>query len=142
MVLAAETGGQLLIVDGDFVTETWASRLRKAAEGLWARRAAPAGGLDTEMQERHRSILSRVYFSQGARAEDVCRLLAQAGFKSPMIDTRFGSIHRAQARQMGFFKSLERAAQYRYAVCARRPALNWRAASGRPAQPTVCDRVQ
>lgn len=113
-------GGRLLIVDGDFVTETWASRLRRIVERL---RLARSGPVDpgTQMTARHRSILSRVHFSNGARAEDICGLLAQAGFEAPTIDTRLGAIHRAQARHMSLLKAMERATQYRYAICAGKP---------------------
>ncbi|MCT7374237.1 class I SAM-dependent methyltransferase [Chelativorans salis] len=114
-------GGRLLIVDGDFVTETWASRLRKAIESLRAGKAKPGPEIDSELQARHRSILSRVYFSQGVRAEDISRLLTEAGFEAPVIDPRLGAIHRAQARRMAFLKAFERAMQCRYAVCARKP---------------------
>lgn len=113
-------GGQLLIVDGDFVTETWASRLRKNIEKLRTGKAEPTGGFGTDLREMHRSILSRVYFSQGARAEEVIRLLEEAGFEQPVIDKQLGAIHRAQAKHMGFFKMLERTTQYRYAICVRR----------------------
>ncbi|WP_159586824.1 class I SAM-dependent methyltransferase [Chelativorans xinjiangense] len=115
-------GGHLLIIDGDFVTENWASRLRKAIEKL--RLGKPASDSDSGLQARHRSILSRVYFSQGVRAEDVSRLLDEAGFEAPVIDPRLDAIHRAQARRMGFLKALERAMQYRYAICARKPPLS------------------
>lgn len=114
-------GGRLLIVDGDFVTETWASRLQKAIANLWSGKGESAGSLDGEVRERHNSILSRVYFSRGARAEEICELLREAGFDTPSIDTRLGAIHRAQARQMNFLKALERATQYRYAICAQKP---------------------
>lgn len=114
-------GGRLLIVDGDFVTETWAARLRNILTGITGRAVGPAGGLDQAMVERHRSILSRLHFSRGAKADEVCALLSQAGFKSPVVDTRLGAIHRAQARHMGFFKALERSTQHRYAICAGKP---------------------
>ncbi|WP_163270227.1 class I SAM-dependent methyltransferase [Chelativorans alearense] len=115
-------GGRLLIVDGDFVTETWAGRLRKAIEKLHI--GKPAGDSDIRLQATHRSILSRVYFSQGVRAEDISRLLDEVGFEAPVIDPRLDAIHRAQARRMGFLKALERAMQCRYAVCARKPSVS------------------
>jgi ubiquinone/menaquinone biosynthesis C-methylase UbiE len=115
-------GGRLLIVDGDFVTETWATRLRKFVERITGSEAEPAGGLDQAMAERHRRILSRVHFSRGANAEEVCALLTEVGFEGPVMDTRLSAIHRAQARHMNFLKALERSTQHRYAICATKPA--------------------
>jgi ubiquinone/menaquinone biosynthesis C-methylase UbiE len=116
-------GGRLLIVDGDFVTETWAARLRTALEKITGQTIGPAGGLHQAMAERHRSILSRLHFSHGARADEVCALLMEAGFEVPVIDTRLGAIHRAQARHMNFLKTLERSTQHRYAICATKPEI-------------------
>ncbi|MDZ5699895.1 class I SAM-dependent methyltransferase [Chelativorans sp. M5D2P16] len=114
-------GGRLLIVDGDFVTETWVSRMRRVIEKLRPEKEEPSA-LGAEMRARHQSILSRVYFSRGARAEQISRLVLEAGFLEPVIDKRLGAIHRAQARHMGFLKALERAVQYRYAICASKRA--------------------
>lgn len=122
-------GGRLLIVDGDFVTETWVVRLRNLLEGITGQTVELAGGLDQTMVERHRSILSRLHFSRGAKADEVCVLLVEAGFEAPVADTRLGAIHRAQARHMKFLKALERSAQHRYAICATKPALNSEKAS-------------
>jgi hypothetical protein len=68
--------------------------------------------------ETHRSILSRVHFSNGARADEVERMLKDAGFVNIAVDTRLGAIHRAQRRNFPLLKGLERAAQHRYAICA------------------------
>jgi ubiquinone/menaquinone biosynthesis C-methylase UbiE len=117
-------GGRLLIIDGDFVTETWAARLRTALKKISGRQTAePAGGPDHAIAERHRSILSRLHFSRGAKADEVCALLGEAGFEVPVIDTRLGAIHRAQARHMTFLKAVERSMQHRYAIRATKPAL-------------------
>ncbi len=102
-------GGQLLIVDGDFVSRSLLAR-------LFARISAPATG---SMASRHRDILGRVHFSGGARADDVARLLADAGFGDIRIDTDLRAIHRAQARGLGLRKSLLRRSEHRYAVSAR-----------------------
>lgn len=116
-------GGRLLIVDGDFVTQTWAARLRNVLEKITGRTVKPAGGFDQAMVERHSRIVSRLYFSRGAKSDEVCSLLSQTGFKSPVVDTRLSAIHRAQARHMNFLKALERSSQHRYAICATKPAL-------------------
>jgi ubiquinone/menaquinone biosynthesis C-methylase UbiE len=116
-------GGRLLIVDGDFVTETWAVRVRKVMERLRGTTTESAAGLDQAMVERHRSILARLHFSRGAKADEISALLVQAGFDAPVIDTRLGAIHRAQARHLSLLKGLERAAQHRYAICATKPAM-------------------
>lgn len=117
-------GGRLLIVDGDFVNPSPAARLvsalgRLAAAFGFARGAAQAGK-SAEMMETHRSILSRVYFSEGARAEAVMALLSEAGFSAVALDTNLRAINRSQAKNFGFLKSLERATQHRYAICARK----------------------
>ncbi len=102
-------GGQLLVVDGDFVTR---SRLAR----LLARLSPPkAQGTST----RHLDILSRVHFSEGARAERVAALLSEAGFADLRMDTRLCAIHRAQSAALGWRKSLMRRAEHRYAISAR-----------------------
>ena len=114
-------GGTLLIVDGDFVNSkpvgaasVQACRLGSAA--THAKRdlvSASAAMMDT-----HRSILSRVYFSQGARAEAVADLLLRSGFENVTIDTDLARIHRAQAKHWNLFKGLARGIQHRYAIRA------------------------
>ncbi|PRY86086.1 class I SAM-dependent methyltransferase [Donghicola tyrosinivorans] len=103
-------GGVLLIVDGDFVTRNWLAR--------WlAPRPATANGRTT----RHQEILAQVYFTQGARADAVADLLRRTGFDGLTIDHKLGPIHRAQAAQLGWRKSLLRRSEHRYAICARKP---------------------
>lgn len=102
-------GGQLLIVDGDFVSKPLLARML----GRFVR--PPTG----DMAARHRAILDRVHFSGGARADQVARMLADAGFSDIRIDTGLGAIHRAQAGQMGWRKSLLRRCEHRYAISAK-----------------------
>ncbi|WP_290892746.1 class I SAM-dependent methyltransferase [Hoeflea sp.] len=109
-------GGCLLVVDGDFVSRGPFERLLAKLFGSSHRR------LDSEMARRHAEILSQVHFSGGARAEAVAALLAQASFADIRIDTRLGAIHRAQARQFGWRKSLLRFSEHRYAISATKPA--------------------
>lgn len=104
-------GGQLLMIDGDFVTRGWLAR-------LLTRRSPPGA---RGMAARHQHILSQVYFSNGARADLVTSLLSDAGFTDIRIDTRLGKIHRAQARQLGWQRSLLRRCVHRYAISARAP---------------------
>jgi ubiquinone/menaquinone biosynthesis C-methylase UbiE len=111
-------GGKLLVVDGDFVSRSWATSLREIWEKLTAGKSRVVDNDSAVMVTRHRSILARVYFSGGARAEEIGHLLAEAGFEQPVLDRRLGAIHRAQARQMSWSKALERAAQHRFAICA------------------------
>ena len=104
--------GQLLIVDGDFVSKSWLARLMGRITPT-----KPHGELS-----RHQDILSRVHFSHGARAKEVSALLIQAGFEIASVDTRLGAVHRAQASQLGWRKSLLRRSEHRYAICAwKRP---------------------
>ena len=113
-------GGRLLVVDGDFVNPGLTARLvgklsaLAVAVGLAKPRPGPAGAL----ADTHRSILSRVYFSSGARAEAVAELLRQAGFSQVTVDTDMRAIHRTQKKNFGFLKGLERATQHRYAILA------------------------
>lgn len=116
-------GGKLLIVDGDFVNANMLERVI-AAIGRWGQRLGfspsqsshqPAG-----MMETHRSILSRVHFSNGARAEEVRQMLIDAGFTNVIVDTQLAAIHRAQRKNFPLLKGLERATQHRYAISASR----------------------
>ena len=115
-------GGKLLIVDGDFVdpgpVARLAAQLSKALAGLSRKSASKPAPEAAEMLATHRSILSRVYFSGGARAEAVAALLEEAGFSEIRIDTNLRAIQWAQARNFSFLKGVERATQHRYAICA------------------------
>jgi hypothetical protein len=72
--------------------------------------------------DTHASILSRVYFSDGCRPDAVAELLRQAGFEDVVVDRDLGPIHRAQGRFMPLFQRLERAAQNRFLISARKPS--------------------
>ena len=110
-------GGRLLVVDGDFVSDTLVKRvirvIEKLVPGLSGAPHAP-----NAMRETHERILERVYFSKGARAEAVMALLREAGFAEVAIDRDLNAIHRQQARNLPLLKGLERATQHRYAVVA------------------------
>lgn len=108
-------GGRLLVVDGDFVSRGWIGRILARLGGAGQARHG------SDMARRHAEILAQVHFSGGARAEAVAALLAQAGFSEIRIDTRFGAIHRAQARLFGWKKALLRRSEHRYAISARKP---------------------
>ncbi|MDQ0454371.1 class I SAM-dependent methyltransferase [Rhizobium paknamense] len=117
-------GGKVLIVDGDFVNPGPVARLAKKL-GRWLERLGftdprPQNGPGAVMSETHERILSRVYFSGGARAEAVAALLAEAGFRNISIDTDMRAIHRTQRRNFSLLKGLERATQHRYAISAER----------------------
>lgn len=115
-------GGKVLVVDGDFVNPGPVAAIAKKLAAIAARfgfaRDKHHGPATSDMAAMHQSILSRVYFSQGARAEAVADLLKQAGFETVVIDTDMRAIHRAQRKNFSFFKGLERATQHRYAVVA------------------------
>ncbi|MBW8317820.1 MAG: class I SAM-dependent methyltransferase, partial [Rhizobium sp.] len=114
-------GGKLLLIDGDFVNPGPLSRLFSGLSGLAQKlglmapdkRHGPGALGDT-----HRSILSRVYFSSGARADEVVRLLTEAGFADIRVDFDLKAIHRQQRRNFSLLKGLERATQHRYAISA------------------------
>jgi ubiquinone/menaquinone biosynthesis C-methylase UbiE len=105
-------GGQLLIVDGDFVSKSTTQKLLARILGV-ARRPVEAGAPD-----RHADILSRVHFSTGARAVDVAAMLEEAGFGEIRIDTDLSAIHRAQRTDLGWRRSLLRRREQRYAISA------------------------
>lgn len=107
-------GGRLLIVDGDFVTPTWLARLRRLLP------IATTGASD-DRTRIHRSILSRVHFSNGAQATSVASLVEACGFKVESIDFDLRAIHRAQGRRMTPGKRLDRGAQHRYAILGTKP---------------------
>jgi len=117
-------GGKVLIVDGDFVNPSPLSRFFARLAG-WSQTL----GLSKEPKfhgpgaliETHKSILSRVYFSGGARAGDVARLLAAVGFVDIRVDHDLKAIHREQRRNFPLFEGLQRATQHRYAISAGKP---------------------
>ena len=113
-------GGKLLIIDGDFVNPSFFSRLANRLANALSRlgRSFVRPQHSPALAETHKSILSRVYFSKGARAEAVAALLTEAGFSTITIDTNMRTIHRTQRRNFTFLKGLERATQHRYAICA------------------------
>jgi SAM-dependent methyltransferase len=115
-------GGRLVIIDGDFVNPGFVARTAALIAAFAARlrisRQNPHRPKD--LMETHRSILARVHFSQGARAEAVAELLRRAGFIDIVIDTDMRAIHRTQAKNFGFLRSLERATQHRYAVVGQK----------------------
>jgi len=118
-------GGKVLIVDGDFVNPNPLSRLFARLAG-WSQKLGLSKGSKHHgsgaLAETHRSILSRVYFSGGARAEDVARLLEAVGFTDLHIDYDLKAIHREQRRNFPIFEGLQRATQHRYAIVASKPA--------------------
>ncbi|WP_262296156.1 class I SAM-dependent methyltransferase [Microvirga sesbaniae] len=110
-------GGRLLVIDGDFVSDTIVKRMIRFVEKL-VPGLAGASHAPNAMRETHERILRRVYFSKGARAEEVAGLLREAGFSRTLIDRDLKPIHRAQAKNLPLLRGLERATQHRYAVLA------------------------
>ncbi len=118
-------GGRLLVVDGDFVNPGPVAKAVRRLSALLARIGlgpkGPAHGTSKgEMASTHQSILARVYFSEGARAEAVVELLKEASFSKVTLDTDMRAIHRTQRKNFSFLKGLERATQHRYAICAEK----------------------
>ncbi|GAA4230052.1 ubiquinone/menaquinone biosynthesis C-methylase UbiE [Sagittula marina] len=109
-------GGALLIVDGDFVSRGWIYRMLARLMTPKPQSATP-----TANSLRHRDILSRVHFSEGARVDYVVPMLKAAGFDPIVSDTRLTPIHRAQAAQLGWRKSRLRRSEHRYVICATKP---------------------
>jgi ubiquinone/menaquinone biosynthesis C-methylase UbiE len=117
-------GGRVLIVDGDFASVGMGERILKQLadklQKIGLLRPDPLHA-PPELMAAHNSILSRVYFSQGARAEAVAALLGEAGFGQVAIDTDLREIHRAQAKHWNLLKGMARGLQHRYAISAIKP---------------------
>ncbi|MCD2184700.1 class I SAM-dependent methyltransferase [Rhizobium sp. GN54] len=126
-------GGRLLVVDGDFVNVSRGEKIAKQLAALLEK----AGLLKLDpmhtppqMAERHKSILARVHFSNGARAETVAALLESTGFEAVAVDTDFRDVHRTQTKNWNYLKALARGLQHRYAIVARKPVSNVGSANG------------
>lgn len=113
-------GGSVLIVDADMTPRDRRSKLLRRIATLLKRFSKPADtpGIDRKL---HNSILKRVHFSGGARAEEIAALLSQAGFENVVIDRQFGPIRKAQGRHMPLSQRIDRASQDRYAIQASKP---------------------
>ena len=112
--------GVLLVVDGDFVNQTFAGRVLKTLQN-----ALNLSGKTEQSVESvgHANILPQLYFKDGADVESVSKLLRIAGFSDLRHQTRLSEIHRAQSRYLGLIKYLMRRQQHRYAISAKtRPA--------------------
>ena len=117
-------GGRVLIVDGDFVNVSFAEKLLKRVAN-WAQKIGlvkpDTVHMAPELAGTHNSILSRVHFANGARAEAVADLLREAGFENVVIDTKLRDVHKAQAKNWNVLKAAARGIQHRYAICASKP---------------------
>lgn len=117
-------GGKLLIVDGDFVNVSFSEKLLKTLAN-WLQKhgvlKADPQHAPADMMALHNSILSRVYFSNGARAEAVAALLLEAGFENIVIDTDLHEVHKTQARNWNILKAAARGIQHRFAISASKP---------------------
>lgn len=113
-------GGRVAIVDVDMVNPRPGNGKALRLLARFAKRLAklppPAAHLAV-----HNDIVSRVYFSEGCRPEEVARLLAEAGFTQIVIDRDLRAIHRAQGRFMPLHQRLDRASQDRFIVSAHKP---------------------
>lgn len=114
-------GGRVLIVDGNFGSRNWASKLHKTVDHLLSRGAPGQGRMDPAMAARHKRIREQVYFSAEMPAAAVVRLLAAAGFVNIVVDRNLWDIHWAQGRKAGFWRGLERLASDRFAIRATKP---------------------
>lgn len=114
-------GGKLLVVDGDFVSPTWATKFNKAMAGFLETLGLRKPVETIPQLQTHRDILARVHFSRGARSDEVSSMLASVGFDPIKVDFDLKQIHAAQKKHISFAKGLERGAQHRYAICAQKP---------------------
>ncbi|SEL20816.1 class I SAM-dependent methyltransferase [Pacificibacter marinus] len=110
--------GKLLIVDGDFVSRSLLGKIFQ--------RMVPNGShsaISAINAARHKDILANVHFSGGARADQVAALLYSSGYREITIDKRLAPIHRAQATQFDWRKTLLRRSEHRYAISASKPQI-------------------
>lgn len=117
-------GGRLLIVDGDFVTAGFTEKALKRLAKLLQKFGllkADAVAASPAMMEAHKSILSRVHFSGGARANDVADLVTAAGFHDVRVDVDLRQIHKAQSTHWNTLSAMARGIQHRYAISATKP---------------------
>lgn len=112
-------GGKLLIVDGNMGRKSWVTRLRLAFGGKAGHRHLAPG-----MSERLQRIREQVHFSGDMPAEAVVAALVATGFVHPVVDRRLGAIHWPQARNMPFWRALERLTQDRFAICVTKPEIS------------------
>ena len=105
-------GGIVLIIDGNFSKKNLLQRMLR-----WLSRASNAKG-DPAMQALNDSIRKQVHFSDGADAAQVVDMLQIAGFHDISVQSNLSGIKKAQAKQMGFIKGLERVISDRYIVRA------------------------
>ena len=81
--------------------------------------ALTASGCD-QAAVRHKSILGRVYFSQGAKAGQVTEMPTDAGFAEISAQADISGILRAQAKEMGLLDGLKRRHSHRYVIRAQK----------------------
>ncbi|MGL1921493.1 MAG: methyltransferase domain-containing protein [Hyphomicrobiales bacterium] len=117
-----KSGGKLLIVDGDFKQTNWKRRLIKQVSAVFSMfKTEDNHGRDAEMMKTHNRILEQVYFNQGATSDAVVEILTEIGFTDISVQTDLSSIHKAQAKGLGWFKYLDRSVQHRFAISATKP---------------------
>ncbi len=114
-------GGVLLVLDTDMVARSFRQRALRRLSG-WVK-AVSLGSSPKYTVDRatHDHILARVHFADGAVAEEIAALLAEAGFADVAVRRDHAAIRRAQARHVPLHQRLDRAAQDRYTIVARRP---------------------
>ena len=114
-------GGKVLILDANMGAKSWVSHLHAGWSKLTGQKDTRGGHMSPAMAERHKRIRSQVHFSDAMPAEAVVALLTEAGFVDPVVDRALLPVKWAQARQMPFWRGMERLAQDRFAICASKP---------------------
>jgi len=117
-------GGKVLIVDGFFTGSFWHERLaRKLISILKKMHLAhlPEDNKSPEDREKFDEILSQVYFSHGATAQEVSHLLGEAGFLPAVIDADLHAIYRIKARKISRLGTLAYSTKRRFALVAQKP---------------------
>jgi ubiquinone/menaquinone biosynthesis C-methylase UbiE len=116
-----QPGGKLLIVDADHVSKNWADRLH----AFWrARFPAPEddhANLTPAQWADHHAIVDQLHFREGARAEQVAKLLEEAGFVDIRVDVGMREIKQAQWFGGPWTARLRAHVRHRFTISCSRP---------------------
>lgn len=116
--------GRLLIIDGDFVRQSWLDRVMpvidRVFDRLFGRRADGHSLLTPEQWEAHHRIVERVHFKDGLRSADVAALFERSGFNRIRIDARLSNLRKSRGHSYLSRRTMISATQHRFAVSGRK----------------------
>jgi ubiquinone/menaquinone biosynthesis C-methylase UbiE len=113
-------GGRLLIIDGDFVRQSWLERIMPVLDRIFGPRAGGHSLLTPEQWQAHHRIVERVHFKDGVRSSDVTALFERSGFDQIRTDARLSDLRKSRGRPYFSRSSMMSATQHRFAVSGRK----------------------